>query len=950
MKMKPILLAIVLIFIFFFCRFAYADGVYIPEVRKKIPDIPVQRALLQYRDGVETLIIESTLDGEGDSYGWIIPLPDIPHRIEKFSPGLSKTLSLQVQPKIHQSEPSPFAFGLSVTSIMVILVAAVCFSIILWGWKGGVVSSILAVVVFYMLPNFIAYRSALPPTVTPLVEIKDRAIVGNYEIFILEAEGSNELDEWLEYNDFEKLPDHAAQIIDDYIADDWCFAVAKLNTTDEGLSTPHPVLFEFTSDRPVYPMKLTAVSGSTVYLELFVIADKEAVSIGYDIKKEYCDRFVYKEYEEYTDPYTRTGARVIKAFEPTVFSRGDKEIAHADALKVMWDGCVVTKFADKVSSKEMSDDLYLKFQTPQPYQSELYTSEAAFDIAFNTASPAFLIALICFTIYCRIKIKRRKSLSLSRPVSILVIFCVTVFYITYKYDREITDVVEIDRYWHQNTLSNLYACFSPSETENLTDNELLEKLAPYQNSNAITKEPLLLEDSPGNVAVIRKYGRFAGVNIYKSNGAPYRWNNYDFIQILEIEELISALKDEDPEVRMRSAMELGERNDPDTVPFLEAAFQDQNESVRNSAQIAILRITKDPRRLPQVAYALKDEDETVRRAAMSDLVELYTSGVRDPLIDVLHHKDVEIRRAGMRCLALSVKKDFQPAELFIAALQDPDFTVVISAVNALGRTKDSSAVDPLIALLEHEDNRMRAATIRTLGDIGDKRAVEYLIPALEDGDSKIQRAAVKALGLIKDRRALEPLVAVIKKQDWCVRKEAIAALGKLNDYRAVQTLIDETKGHHRLEAIRALQRMRDPRAVGSLIPAVKDKDSSVRRAAVTALGHMGDPKAVQSVIGATKDKNHFVRNDAAVALGKIGDSRASKSLTVLLRDNSKNVRKEAAKALGRIRDPSSVKALFAALDDEDGGVKSAVRSALRKITRKSFNDPDQWQEWWEQNK
>ena len=86
MKTKPIQFATVLIFIFFICRFSYADGVYMPEVRKKIPDIPVQRAVVKYLNGVETLIVESTFDGEGNNFGWIIPLPNIPHRIENFPP------------------------------------------------------------------------------------------------------------------------------------------------------------------------------------------------------------------------------------------------------------------------------------------------------------------------------------------------------------------------------------------------------------------------------------------------------------------------------------------------------------------------------------------------------------------------------------------------------------------------------------------------------------------------------------------------------------------------------------------------------------------------------------------------------------------------------------------------------------------------------------------------
>jgi hypothetical protein len=105
--MKPTQFATVLIFIFFICRFSYADGVYLPEVRKKIPDIPVQRAVVKYLNGVETLIIESTFDGEGNNFGWIIPVPNKPSKLEKVSPGLLKTLSFQVQPEIKQKKDRP---------------------------------------------------------------------------------------------------------------------------------------------------------------------------------------------------------------------------------------------------------------------------------------------------------------------------------------------------------------------------------------------------------------------------------------------------------------------------------------------------------------------------------------------------------------------------------------------------------------------------------------------------------------------------------------------------------------------------------------------------------------------------------------------------------------------------------------------------------------------------
>jgi len=104
MKTKAIQFALAFLSLLFVYHFSYADGVYIPAARKKIPNIPVQRALIKYHEGTEVIIVESTLDGEGGDYGWIIPVPNPPKKFDKISPGLLKTLSLQIQPKIHHVE------------------------------------------------------------------------------------------------------------------------------------------------------------------------------------------------------------------------------------------------------------------------------------------------------------------------------------------------------------------------------------------------------------------------------------------------------------------------------------------------------------------------------------------------------------------------------------------------------------------------------------------------------------------------------------------------------------------------------------------------------------------------------------------------------------------------------------------------------------------------------
>ena len=58
---------------------ARADGKVLPPVlvAQEI-EMPDQRALLAWKDGVETLVIESSFVGEGTDFAWVVPLPAKP--------------------------------------------------------------------------------------------------------------------------------------------------------------------------------------------------------------------------------------------------------------------------------------------------------------------------------------------------------------------------------------------------------------------------------------------------------------------------------------------------------------------------------------------------------------------------------------------------------------------------------------------------------------------------------------------------------------------------------------------------------------------------------------------------------------------------------------------------------------------------------------------------------
>lgn len=61
--------------------------------------IPDQSALIVWRDGVETLVIETSFEGGGKELAWVVPTPAIP-TVEATTPGLFSTLRSVFLPRI----------------------------------------------------------------------------------------------------------------------------------------------------------------------------------------------------------------------------------------------------------------------------------------------------------------------------------------------------------------------------------------------------------------------------------------------------------------------------------------------------------------------------------------------------------------------------------------------------------------------------------------------------------------------------------------------------------------------------------------------------------------------------------------------------------------------------------------------------------------------------------
>lgn len=370
-----------------------------------------------------------------------------------------------------------------------------------------------------------------------------------------------------------------------------------------------------------------------------------------------------------------------------------------------------------------------------------------------------------------------------------------------------------------------------------------------------------------------------------------------------LELLIQELQDEDADVRMKAAEELGKIKDVSALEPLINALKDEHGGVGNSAAWALGEIKNERAFEPLIGEIWVDQ--LIKWNAAMALVKITYEPAIDSLIDVL--------KFGNQ-----------------TASWEANLAARWRAALTLGHMKDGRAVEPLIAALNNDNCRFFAALV--LGEIGDSRAIEPLIDLLrkdngEDDPSTPAGASKRefvseALGKIGSD-AVEPLIALSKSPNRRARESAAWALGKTKDVRAVEPIIAALKEERLWAAIRALGELKDPRAVEPLVTLLNDDKVYEEMLAREALVKIGKP-SVEPLIALFTDKSPEKKNKwgAALALGEIEDSRAFETLVFALKDKDDyGLRRMVAQALGEIRNIRAVQPLIAALEDTNVEVR-----------------------------
>lgn len=365
-------------------------------------------------------------------------------------------------------------------------------------------------------------------------------------------------------------------------------------------------------------------------------------------------------------------------------------------------------------------------------------------------------------------------------------------------------------------------------------------------------------------------------------------------------ELLAKLLDNDsPLVRDYVIRGISGRPDASLIYLIEPRLGDKNESVRESAAIALGRIG-DERAFPSLIAALSDENSTVRLRAVQALGEI---------------QSVE----SIGALTSMFKDNFD--------------SIGFAATSALSKI-GPKAIPAILSMSDSKNDRVRRFVAETLGLIGDAKAIPTLLKLLEDNSRDVGNAAAISLGKIGDQSFIKHLAEAYHA--GFALEGVVAALGQFKDETNIDLLIealsDETL---RRKAAQSLRRIGSKRTyvLRAMVSALFFDDIEVTDAAV-ALLQTAPEKAMSLLIEAFEYNDAFKRQLAIDALAEIGDENCLKSLReIMLHDPDAEVRQRAIWATNSILDKTIVASLYKAVDDSNPDVARQAQETLHQIAQ-----------------
>lgn len=200
----------------------FADGMIVPPPDYWMSETG-QKAVIFYDQGVETMVVSASFQGNAKDFGWVIPTPTKP-TVTRGSDELFTSLQELTGQTYQYKQPLSRLGGADEVS------------------TGGVT----------------------------VIETKQ---VDYYDVTVLTSDDKNALVDWLNEHTY-KFPDSASYVLDSYIENGWFFVAMRVNpqslqwsNVGEQLRSGHatPVVISFQTQNIVYPLRISSITSRSSY-------------------------------------------------------------------------------------------------------------------------------------------------------------------------------------------------------------------------------------------------------------------------------------------------------------------------------------------------------------------------------------------------------------------------------------------------------------------------------------------------------------------------------------------------------------------------------------------------------------------------------------------------------------------------------------------------------------
>ena len=253
------------------------------------PKIPYQRALILFKDGTETIVLQSKYEipktEEKASLGWVVPVPAVP-QVASMPADMARHvfmyLSRNSRPRVTRILPTVFNglfLGTVGVSLLTLLLCLLSLAVPFPSWfqqnrgrllRGSLYGLLACLLMGLLIPSVAAARGSFG------VDVIAEHRVGIYDVRIVRSNDSGNLISWLNANEFRFAKEDRAAF-DSYVSRGWCFVVANINPTtgqdertvvSEGLAAP--LILRFPHDAPIYPVTLTGTGNHETEILIYL--------------------------------------------------------------------------------------------------------------------------------------------------------------------------------------------------------------------------------------------------------------------------------------------------------------------------------------------------------------------------------------------------------------------------------------------------------------------------------------------------------------------------------------------------------------------------------------------------------------------------------------------------------------------------------------------------------